>query len=175
MISRPSHRSRAQSHGACVGAGLQSQLTCVGNAPRLRVRHISISRRYNYLLPASLGVRTARDIFRWHPIEHTFGRHGSPSVVPMMRTAAATSVEVTWNLCHVSLPDGVDLWSPAPPERFAAFANAAAHVVRDEGDDVPLWRPCNEINCWAFAGDHQGHFVPAARGRERVGSASSCA
>ena len=47
-ILRPSHIACAQSQIACARAALPSQLICVENCPRLRVRHISIARRYTY-------------------------------------------------------------------------------------------------------------------------------
>jgi beta-glucosidase/6-phospho-beta-glucosidase/beta-galactosidase len=119
----------------------------------------------DYRLLAELGAGTARDAFRWHLIEPTPGRYDWSSVLPMMRAAAAAGVEVMWDLCHFGLPDGLDPWCPSLPGRFAAFAGAAARLVRDEGDGVPLWCPVNEISYWAFAGAERGHFAPATRGR----------
>lgn len=119
----------------------------------------------DYRLLAGLGVLTARDAFRWHLIERQPGRYDWSSALPVVRAAAAAGVEVIWDLCHFGLPDGLDPWSPALPGRFAAFARAAAGLLRGESDGVPLWCPVNEISYWAFAGGDRGHFVPCARGR----------
>ncbi|WP_237478008.1 beta-glucosidase [Lichenibacterium dinghuense] len=119
----------------------------------------------DYRLLAATGVRTARDGFRWHLIEREPGRYDWSSVLPQVRAAAEAGVEVIWDLCHFGLPDGADPWSPALPGRFAAFARAAARLLREEGDGVPLWCPVNEISYWAYAGGERGHFAPCARGR----------
>ena len=121
--------------------------------------------RTDYRLLGELGIRTARDALRWHLIERVPGLYDWSSVLPMIRAAADASVEVIWDLCHFGLPDGAELWSPALPERFAAFARAAAILMREESDAVPLWCPINEISYWAFAGGDRGHFVPCARNR----------
>ena len=119
----------------------------------------------DYHLLARIGIRTVRDAFRWHLIERFPGRYDWSSVLPMIRAAASAGVEVVWDLCHFGLPDDVDPWSPTLPERFADFARAAAQLMQQEGDGVPLWCPVNEISYWAFAGGEQGHFAPCARGR----------
>ena len=46
LISRPSQWSCVQSPTTCVKRPLPSQLTCVGNGPRLRVETFIIARRY---------------------------------------------------------------------------------------------------------------------------------
>ena len=122
----------------------------------------------DYCLLAGLGVRTVRDALRWHRIERVPGHYDWSSALPMLRAAARTGVEVIWDLCHFGLPDGVDPWSLELPKRFAAFARAAALLVREESDAVPLWCPVNEISYWAFAGGDRGHFVPCTlrRGAE---------
>lgn len=119
----------------------------------------------DYGLLAGLGIRTAREAMRWHLIEPVPGRYDWSTVLPVLRAAAGAGVEVIWDLCHFGLPDDVDPWCPGLPERFAAFAGAAARLIRDDSDAVPLWCPVNEISYWAFAGGDRGHFVPGARGR----------
>lgn len=119
----------------------------------------------DYRLLAGMGIRTARDALRWHLVERAPGIYDWSSALPLIRAARRAGVEVIWDLCHFGLPDGVDPWCPALPERFAAFARAAAILMREESDAAPLWCPVNEISYWAFAGGDRGHLVPCARKR----------
>jgi beta-glucosidase/6-phospho-beta-glucosidase/beta-galactosidase len=54
---------------------------------------------------------------------------------------------------------------PAFIDRFARFAGAAAQVVRDETDEVPIYVPVNEISFWSWAGGSLGFIGPLARER----------
>ena len=86
----------------------------------------------------------------------------------MLRAATAAGVQVVWDLCHYGWPDDIDIWSPEFVDRFAAFAAAAARVVRDETDGVPFYSPVNEISYWAWAVATRGGSIPWA-----VGAAAS--
>src|SRR3954464_10566136 len=86
------------------------------------------------------------------------------------RTAA--SVQVVWDLCHYGWPDDIDIWAPAFVERFAAFAAAAARVVREETDAVPFYSPVNEISYWAWACDQRRFHPPGPRPRRRAEAAA---
>ena len=83
----------------------------------------------------------------------------------MLRAARDTGTQVIWDLCHWGWPDDLDIWSPAFVDRFAAFAAAAARLVREETDDVPFYVPVNEISFWAWAGGSLGFINPMAEGR----------
>ena len=90
---------------------------------------------------AELDLRTVRDGLRWHLIEARPRDYDWSSFLPMLRAATAAGVQVVWDLCHYGWPDDIDIWSPEFVERFAAFAAAAARVVRDETDAVPFYCP----------------------------------
>jgi len=45
-------------------------------------------------------------------------------------------------------------------DRFAAFAGAAARVVREEGGEGPIWCPMNEMSFWSWAGGDKGDMHP---------------
>lgn len=119
----------------------------------------------DYAAVAAHGMRAARDGMRWHRIETHPGVYDWSSVAPMARAAASTGVQVVWDLCHYGYPDGLDIWSPAFPERFARFAKAAATFVREQSDDIPYFCPVNEISYWAWAGGDMGRFNPSVRKR----------
>jgi hypothetical protein len=58
-IARPSHRICVMSQPACVERSAPSQLICVETGALLRVGHISIARRYTYLV-GSRGLQMMR-------------------------------------------------------------------------------------------------------------------
>ncbi|MBO1075222.1 beta-glucosidase [Roseomonas marmotae] len=111
------------------------------------------------------GIVAARDGLRWHRIETAPGRYDWSEFLPRLRAARASGVQVIWDLCHYGWPDDLDIWSPAFIDRFAAFAGAAARLVREEQDEAPAYCPLNEISYWAWAGGEMGHINPLARKR----------
>ena len=119
----------------------------------------------DYCMVAAAGLRTVRDAVRWHLIETAPGLHDWSSFLPMLRAARQAGVQVVWDLCHYGLPHDLDIWSPRFLDRFAAFCAAVARVVREEGDDVPLFCPVNEISFWAWAGGDHARMHPNALGR----------
>lgn len=119
----------------------------------------------DYAMVAEHGLRTVRDGFRWHLIETRPGEYDWSSVLPMIRAAKAAGTEVVWDLLHYGWPDDLDIWSPEFIERFRRFAKAAAELVRDETDSVPIWCPVNEISFWAWAGGDALRLQPYAQGR----------
>lgn len=121
--------------------------------------------RADYAALAAHGMQTLRDGLRWPLIETHPGRYDWRSFLPQLRAARDTGVQVVWDLCHYGVPDGLDIWRPSFVDRFAAFARAAAQLVRDETDTVPWWCPVNEISFWAWAGGDAGFFPPFASGR----------
>ena len=111
------------------------------------------------------GIAGARDGLRWHRIETRPGQYDWSSFLPMLRAARDTGTTVAWDLLHYGVPDGVDIFSPRFPDRFAAFAAAAARVVASETDAPPVFTPVNEISFWAFAGGEAGGLTPFAQRR----------
>ncbi len=119
----------------------------------------------DYRMLAEHGIRTVRDGLRWRVIETSPGCYDWSSFLPMLQAARETGTQVIWDLAHWGWPEDIDIWSPAFIDRFARFAGAAARVVRDETDAVPIYVPVNEISFWSWAGGSLGFIGPLARGR----------
>ena len=118
----------------------------------------------DYGLLSKVGIRTVRDALRWHRIERAPGRYDWSSFLPMLRAAHVTGTQVIWDLCHWGLPPDIDIFSPAFIARFARFAGAAARVVADETDAIPIYAPMNEMSFWSWIGGDVGSFYPYHRG-----------
>lgn len=112
-----------------------------------------------------LGIRAARDGFRWHLIERHRGGYDFSSAVTLIRAARDAGVQVVWDLCHYGWPDDVDVFSSSFVHRFADFARACAMTVGEETDEVPLYTPINEVGYLAWAGGDVGYLNPFAKGR----------
>jgi beta-glucosidase/6-phospho-beta-glucosidase/beta-galactosidase len=119
----------------------------------------------DYAAIAALGLRAARDGFRWHEIERRPRRYDWSSALSMIRAAEKAGISVIWDLCHYGVPNGLDIASSAFVERFAAYAGAAAVLLRDECRMPLRLCPINEISFWAWAGGDQGTLNPFWQGR----------
>jgi hypothetical protein len=122
-------------------------------------RHDELAREdYRQLL--ELGIGTVRDGFRWHLIETRTGRYDWSSVVGQIDAARDSGMQVIWDLLHYGWPDGIDIWAPAFVNRFAAFARAAAQLVRHATDDIPFYAPINEMSFFSWAAGDAGYLNP---------------
>jgi hypothetical protein len=110
-------------------------------------------------------ISSVRDGLRWHLIETSPHRYDWSSLLPMLHAARGCGTQVIWDLCHYGWPDDLDIWSPAFVDRFAAFAKAAARLIREESDGVPFFCPINEMAFWAWAGGDVGRFNPCTYDR----------
>ncbi len=124
----------------------------------------------DYTLLAKAGVQTVRDGLRWHKVERMPYQYDWASFLPMLHAAQATGTQVIWDLCHWGVPEDLDPFSAEFPRRFAAFAGAAAALVRDEnaraGIAVPqVYCAINEISFWSWVGGDIEHFHPYGEDR----------
>ncbi|KAB7645578.1 beta-glucosidase [Polymorphobacter fuscus] len=119
----------------------------------------------DYRLLQSHGMMACRDGLRWHRIEARPRRYDWSEVIPMLAAAEASGMQVIWDLLHYGLPNGLDIWSRDFVERFAAFAGAAAQIVKDNSSRVPWYTPINEISFWSWCGGDTGGINPFMRGR----------
>jgi beta-glucosidase/6-phospho-beta-glucosidase/beta-galactosidase len=111
------------------------------------------------------GMRTARDGVRWHLIEKTSFRYDFSSLVPMLRAARRTQIQVIWDLLHYGWPDGLNIWSASFVDRFARFARATAGVILEETGGPVYVTPVNEISFVSWAGGDAGFLNPFAKRR----------
>lgn len=114
----------------------------------------------DYRLLQQAGIFTVRDGLRWHLIERVPGVYDWSSFLPMLQASIQTGTQVIWDLCHWGLPPDVDIFSQQFVDRFAAFAHAAAMVVKEHGDAVPFYCPINEISFWSWVGGDVAAFHP---------------
>jgi beta-glucosidase/6-phospho-beta-glucosidase/beta-galactosidase len=119
----------------------------------------------DFQLLSGCGIQTARDGLRWHLIEAQPHRFDWSSFLVVLRAARQAGVQVVWDLMHYGWPTHLDIWSPAFIDRFAAFARAAARVVRNESDAIPIYVPVNEISFFSWAGGECGFFSPYGHSR----------
>ena len=106
------------------------------------------------------GVSVARDGIRWHLIEPTPYHYDFSSLLPMVRAAQETRMQVIWDLCHYGWPEDLDILSPEFIRRFASMVEAVVRVINDECD-LPLFvAPVNEISFFAWAGGESAYLNP---------------
>jgi hypothetical protein len=106
------------------------------------------------------GIYTARDGVRWHIIEKTPYQYDFSSALAMLRAARDAEIQVIWDLCHYGWPDDLDIFSNEFIRRYAEFAKAFAHILKDETDDTPFICPINEISFFSWASGEVGYFFP---------------
>ena len=111
------------------------------------------------------GIRSARDGVRWHLIETAPGHYDWAAVLGLIRAAEAAGVEVSWDLCHYGWPDGLDVFSAAFVDRFAAYCGAFARLHLDLTGRAPMVCPVNEISFLAWAGGDMQRVTPHCEGR----------
>ena len=123
----------------------------------------------DYRLLEKAGVRTVRDGLRWHLIEATPGVYDWSSFLPMLDAALTTGTQVLWDLCHWGVPRHVDIFSDDFAPAFAAFAAAAATLIRERSggsnSPAPFYCAVNEISFWSWVGGDMEAFAPHGRAR----------
>lgn len=148
--------------------GFECSTHRLGNGRRLDIIASSqhdLHAEADYRQLASLGIKTVRDGFRWHRIETSPWHYDWSSITPMLQAAHNSGTQVIWDLLHYGWPDDLDIWQPAFVDRFAAFAGAAARLVREHSDQIPFYCPVNEISFTAWGGGDAGYLNPFGRGR----------
>lgn len=122
----------------------------------------------DYARMLRIGMRAARESLRWHLVEREPGRHVFEVEMPRITAAARHGITVAWDLCHFGWPDHVNPFGADFADRFAAWAGAAARLLREATPSPHWFVPQNEISFLAWAGGEVGVMNPhaARRGEE---------
>ncbi len=131
----------------------------------LRATRHDVLARDDYAELAKTGIRVSRDGFRWHLIEREPGLYDWSSVLDLANAAQRADVRVLWDLCHYGWPDHIDVWSDDFAPKFAAFASAAAEMLRSKFGPGQTYCPVNEISYVAWLGGDMGRMNPCATRR----------
>jgi hypothetical protein len=119
----------------------------------------------DYARLRDVGIASVRDGVRWHLIEPRPYEYDFSSVLPMLKAARLTGVQVIWDLFHYGWPDDLDLFSSEFIRRFSSFARELARVVADETDGVPYFSCVNEISFFSWAAGEAAILYPFSRFR----------
>jgi quercetin dioxygenase-like cupin family protein len=120
--------------------------------------------REDYRLCRSAGIHAVREAARW-PLIDRGGRLDLDGVRGLARIGREERVAQIWDLMHYGYPDDLDPFTPAFRERFAAYARAAAQVIRKETEGPIAFTPINEISYYAWAGGEVGYMAPFGYGK----------
>ena len=120
--------------------------------------------RTDYFLLRSLGIRGVRESIRW-PLIDSGGRYDFSTLKPIIDAAEEYGMEVLYDLFHFGYPEGVDLFSPDFPARFADYCAASARYVAEHHAGPFHFAPVNEPSFFAWAGGEVGLFAPHFTGR----------
>ncbi|MFN8446339.1 MAG: glycosyltransferase [Caldilineaceae bacterium] len=111
------------------------------------------------------GIATVRDGVSWHQVETSPYCYDFSAVLPMVRAARQTQMQVIWDLFHYGWPEDLDIFQPEFNQRFRAFTSAFVNLLADESDTVPYLVPVNEISYFAWAAGDAGYLNPFAHER----------
>ena len=122
-----------------------------------------VQAREDYARCRALGIRAIRETARW-PVIDRGGAYELGEVGKLARLGRRAGLVQIWDLMHYGYPDDLDPFSDAFVTRFAAYARAAARVLREETAGTLYCVPVNEISFFAWAAG-TGHMAPFVGGR----------
>jgi len=125
--------------------------------------------RQDYLRLREQEIRAAREGLRWHLIEARPGQYDFRSVLPMLRAARDSGIQVIWDLFHYGWPDDwLELFEPRFVDALAKLAREFARLWKNETDEVLFVCPTNEISFFSWAAGESAVLNPFAthRGNE---------
>ena len=115
----------------------------------------------------SLGIAVAREGIPWPFVDGGGGgAYDFSHIDPMIAAMNRCQILPIWDLCHYGYPDGLDPFSDAFTERFAAYCRAAAEYVVPRVRGPHCFTPINEISFFADCGGDWGWVAPFKTGEE---------
>jgi beta-glucosidase/6-phospho-beta-glucosidase/beta-galactosidase len=115
----------------------------------------------DYAMLPALGIAVAREGIPWPLVERSPGQYDFSLIDDFLAAQRRHKVLPIWDLCHYGYPDGLDPYSDAFAERFAAYARAAARYVAERAHHGPLcFTPVNEPTFWGYMGGEWAWCAP---------------
>jgi len=115
----------------------------------------------DYASLSPLGIAVAREGIPWPFVDKGAGEYDFSSIDPFIAAQRRHNILPIWDLCHYGYPAGLDPWSEAFVQRFAAYAKAAARYVADRAHHGPLcFTPINEPTFWGYMGGEWSWCAP---------------
>ena len=111
----------------------------------------------DYALLPRIGIAVAREGIPWPLVDKGNGEYDFSIIDGFLAAQRRHKVLPIWDLCHYGYPSGLDPYSDAFVERFAAYASAAASYVAEHAHHGPLcFTPINEPTFWGYMGAEWG-------------------
>jgi beta-glucosidase/6-phospho-beta-glucosidase/beta-galactosidase len=115
----------------------------------------------DYAMLPRLGIGVAREGIPWPLVDRGGGEYDFSLIDDFLAAQRRHKVLPIWDLCHYGFPDGLDPFSDAFAERFAAYARATARYVAERAHHGPLcFTPVNEPTFWGYMGGEWGWCAP---------------
>ena len=113
----------------------------------------------------AIGIRTAREGFRWHLIEAERGQYDFSSAKPMVEAAQRQGMQVIWDMLHFGWPDHVRVFEASFVDAFGEFASQIGRLLKQETSEQAFVAPVNEISFLSWAGGDTQYLNPYEQGR----------
>jgi hypothetical protein len=118
----------------------------------------------DYCRAREQGFLTVRDGLRWHLVEPRANCYDFSSVLPMVRAAHATGIQVIWDLFHFGFPDDLDLFSAAFVDRLGRLAREFTRLLVNETGATCYITPINEPSYLSWAAGEVAYMHPFRQG-----------
>ncbi len=115
---------------------------------------------------SSIGIAVTREGIPW-PMGDRGGQYDFSGLDPLIDSLNRHKLLPIWDLCHYGYPDDLDPFSEAFPQRFAAYARAAAEYVVPRLRCPHFFTPINEITFFSYMAGEWGWAAPFGTTREQ--------
>lgn len=120
----------------------------------------------DYRMLAGLGIGVAREGIPWPMVDRGYGNYDFSAIDPLLAAMKRHKVLPIWDLCHYGYPSDADPFAEHFPDRFAAYAAAAARYVAERGHGPWFFTPMNEITFFGYMAGEWGWAAPFGKDRE---------